>query len=267
MLARASGERGIKAAFLAFLDNESIVFRPHPVNGIEATQAGKGSPASLQWAPAFADIAASGDLAYTTGPWEYRPKGVEDTVVFYGNFISVWKKQDDGSWKVALDIGVSNPRPAERLADVVTAKGAVSQKYNNKNPNLDQERLSLIDSDRDCSRFARENGTIAFYLEYASDSLRFFRDGNPPVIGKPGLSEYYSEHPGLLTWNPFDAIISRSADLGYTYGSAEFKSESPDERKSAFGYYVRIWRKAEGGDWKIVLDVISPAPPPEADVD
>ena len=29
----------------------------------------------------------------------------------FGNFMTVWKKQTDGSWKFALDLGISNPEP------------------------------------------------------------------------------------------------------------------------------------------------------------
>jgi ketosteroid isomerase-like protein len=63
----------------------------------------------LTWTPLFADIAASGDLGYTYGTWEFRSKdkGGQPTVE-RGKYTTIWKKQKDGSWKVALDMGNSS---------------------------------------------------------------------------------------------------------------------------------------------------------------
>ena len=119
--------------------------------------------------------------------------------------------------------------------------------------------------DQSCSKYSSKNGTIAFYGEFADDSLRFFRDGIVPITGLAALNAYYSNNPGVLAWTPFDAIVSQSADFGYTYGSAELRSQESDNHRIGYGYYVRIWRKNDDGEWRIVLDVISPAPPPKAD--
>jgi ketosteroid isomerase-like protein len=47
---------------------------------------------SLQWAANKADIGSSGDIGYTAGTYQM---GEEK-----GKYITVWKKQTDGSWKV-----------------------------------------------------------------------------------------------------------------------------------------------------------------------
>ena len=62
---------------------------------------------SLTWVPVKADVAKSGDLGYTWGNWKFVAK---DTTL-YGNYFTVWKKQNDGSWKMALDGGNSTPIP------------------------------------------------------------------------------------------------------------------------------------------------------------
>ena len=62
----------------------------------------------LTWAPVGAGIAASGDLGYTYGTYEFNSKDKDGKpVVDKGKYATVWKKQKDGSWKVALDIGNS----------------------------------------------------------------------------------------------------------------------------------------------------------------
>src|SRR5438552_6998091 len=55
---------------------------------------------ALQWAPTKADVAASGDVGYTTGTYQMTMNGATEK----GKYVSVWKKQSDGQWKVAEDI-------------------------------------------------------------------------------------------------------------------------------------------------------------------
>jgi ketosteroid isomerase-like protein len=66
----------------------------------------------LTWSPVHAEMAASGDLGYTYGTYEFRSIGKDGKpTVEYGKYVSIWKKQKDGSWKVVMDMGNSSPRP------------------------------------------------------------------------------------------------------------------------------------------------------------
>jgi ketosteroid isomerase-like protein len=66
----------------------------------------------LTWSPVHADMAASGDLGYTYGTYEFRSIGKDGKpTVEDGKYVSIWKKQKDGSWKVVMDMGNSSPRP------------------------------------------------------------------------------------------------------------------------------------------------------------
>jgi ketosteroid isomerase-like protein len=242
-----------------------IVFRPHPVNGIKSTENSKPSSASLQWAPVYADISVSGDLGYTTGPWEYRPGGIEDTAVVHGSYISVWKKQADGGWRVILDTGISNPAPTLALTDIQTETGLKFSIPNNRRENHGKERQDLIDIDRRGSEKCEFDGTVDFYEKNCTDDIRFFRDMVMPLTGKNHVIDYYSDNPGRFTWSPVDAFISEQADFGYSYGLARFEAEAQESAEIQYGYYMRIWRRSDNGHWKIALDVISPSPPPRDD--
>ncbi|HZW66378.1 MAG TPA: hypothetical protein VFF23_11850 [Hanamia sp.] len=76
-------------------------------NNLAAILEKSGDIKTLSWKPVGADVAASGDLGYTWGNWKYQ---APDTA-YYGNYFTAWKKQKDGSWKVALDGGNSSPKP------------------------------------------------------------------------------------------------------------------------------------------------------------
>jgi ketosteroid isomerase-like protein len=59
-------------------------------------------------------MAASGDLGYTFGNYVLKAKDKDGKpVVEYGKYATVWKKQKDGSWKVAMDMGNASPAPAK----------------------------------------------------------------------------------------------------------------------------------------------------------
>lgn len=61
---------------------------------------------SLRWAPERADISESGDLGWTTGRYvseRVAPDG--STVRSEGVYVSIWRLQEDGSWKVVMDLG------------------------------------------------------------------------------------------------------------------------------------------------------------------
>jgi hypothetical protein len=67
-------------------------------------------PGTLIWQPIFAFAAAAGDLGYTTGLWELK-KGNDQPSLGYGHYVTIWSKQRDGKWKIALDVGIENPEP------------------------------------------------------------------------------------------------------------------------------------------------------------
>src|SRR5437867_11297490 len=107
------GEKGVRASFLEFFADDGIAFRPEPFRFKEAM---KDLPppsdplgVTLEWEPQAGGVAASGDLGYTTGPSVRTDKTAEDKPQRFGQFFSVWKKQKDGRWKVAADIGVATP--------------------------------------------------------------------------------------------------------------------------------------------------------------
>src|SRR5881394_1786616 len=109
---RTGQEKGTRAAFFTFLANDAVVFRPGPVNGKEAWEKREETGLDLIWEPTFAAIARSADFGYTAGPAKWKANKKDEKFLGYGQFVSIWKKQKDGSWKVALDCGIENPEPA-----------------------------------------------------------------------------------------------------------------------------------------------------------
>jgi uncharacterized protein (TIGR02246 family) len=66
---------------------------------------------SLEWDPEWAEISDSGDLGYTVGSSVLKSTDQDGNPTSKdGKYLTVWKRQADGSWKVTVDIGNSgNP--------------------------------------------------------------------------------------------------------------------------------------------------------------
>ncbi len=111
---KMSAEKGMYEAFDYFMDENAVMYREeeHPYVGRESIRPilSKNRNGTLTWEPSSAEIAESGELGYTLGRWEYAVKdstGKQSTS--FGYYVSIWKKQADGSWKYVFDSGVSGP--------------------------------------------------------------------------------------------------------------------------------------------------------------
>src|SRR6185503_18083388 len=109
-------EKNTRDAFLAFIADDGLLFRPGAVNGKKWMLEHPAPPPKddkrplLAWQPAYAGMAASGDMGFTTGPWEAKADIKDEKPGAYGHFMTVWKKQADGSWKFVVDLGISHPQ-------------------------------------------------------------------------------------------------------------------------------------------------------------
>jgi len=113
----------------------------------------------------------------------------------------------------------------------------------------------LIQQDMEFSNLSREKGMKFAFLQYAADTAVLLQKNAMPMVGKKAISaafEAFSDDGIILSWDPLDAAISKSGDLGYTYGlyTTFVKADSSIFR----GKYVTIWKKQADGSWKYVLD-------------
>lgn len=67
----------------------------------------------LQWTPQGGQMLPAGDAGYTWGHYEGRALDANgNAVTTTGRYITLWKRQTDGTWKVALDASNEEP-PAD----------------------------------------------------------------------------------------------------------------------------------------------------------
>jgi ketosteroid isomerase-like protein len=66
----------------------------------------------LDWEPQAAEVAASGDLAYSWGTSSGTDRA-SGQPAFRGKYLTVWKKDVQGNWKFIADLGNSSPAPSQ----------------------------------------------------------------------------------------------------------------------------------------------------------
>jgi ketosteroid isomerase-like protein len=257
--AATSLAKGTRAAFLEFLAEDSILFRPGPVPGKKWIEEHPAPPTLLTWEPAFADVAQSGDFGYTTGPWEIRPSSPQDKPTAYGHFVSVWKRQPDGAWKVVLDLGISHAAPARNSKTLQPSNFKGGSEKARRNLRIDEERSELLSFDRELANSVSEKGSAQAYLRYLADDARLYRAKTFPVVGKREIFAILSQSGGKPALQPDKAGISNAADLGYTYGTSRSMAPGSADAAGAASNYVHIWKR-RGNHWTLVLDVESPIP-------
>ena len=115
--AKATAERGVEGWVSFFADSGVQVVPGRNVTGRAAIRAlmapELGDTAHvLTWHPVTVEASESGDFGYSLGRWDLVPRGATagaGSALAHGTYVTVWRKQGDGTWKVVLDIGNADP--------------------------------------------------------------------------------------------------------------------------------------------------------------
>ena len=124
---------------------------------------------------------------------------------------------------------------------------------------------SLLATDREWAKLVSVSKDPDSIATYWTEDARVVSPGQPVVSGKAAIREMIAgsmKIPGFrITWTPDSAAVSRSGDLGYTYGMNEVTvPDSSGKLVTTRGRYLTVWRKDGDGRWRCVQDIASPAP-------
>lgn len=110
---------------------------------------------------------------------------------------------------------------------------------------------------------AAEKGAEGYMSYYAEDAVEV-PNGEDAIQGKANIAKtmgFLDDKKNQLVWAPVGADISASGDLGYTWGTYEFRSKDKDGKPTVdYGKYTSIWKKQRDGSWKVVLDMGNASP-------
>jgi ketosteroid isomerase-like protein len=101
---------GVGAAFHSYADTSVAMIRGNDslITGRMGVKAYYSRPvydrAQVEWGPEFIDVSQSGDLAYSYGRYHWiLVDSAGQQSEFRGRYLTIWKKQADGSWKYVWD--------------------------------------------------------------------------------------------------------------------------------------------------------------------
>lgn len=229
--------RNTRDAFVDALAEDSVMFSPGPTGGKRLWEGKVANKNRLEWTPEVAEIASSGDLGYTSGPWRLTADGADRPAAF-GHFFTIWKKQTDGKWKVLVDHGISHREVP--FPEKVLRRGGVGVGRPPTWPVGVAELRSV-----DLAPIGELNSRMV-----SADFLRL-REGILPdsrAEGRAFPSDARRVDTGL--------VISSAGDLAATWGGA---ADGPS--------WIRVWRRpsaedAPGKGWQLAAELAVPAAPP-----
>ena len=226
-----------KEAFLQYIDSNSIMFdNGIPVKAIEFWNKREKNSGVLNWYPQFAEISASGDFGYTTGPWTYNNKG-NDTVIARGQYATVWKLNEKGEWKFLVDLGIDNVQVNNGPERIITVQKERELYTGNLHP--------LRAAENDFNNTYTKNRSKS-YMKWLSAESILLRNGALPASAAGERKVLIDSTPPNLAFATKGMGVSSAQDMGYTYGSVNVKGKPEN--------YFRIWRREKTG-WKIAVDL------------
>lgn len=232
---------GWKNAFLEFFAEDAVGFDGPQSASLKAQIRSIPDPprdAQLLWEPRFGDVAASGELGWLTGPSTSINPARNNGAPRFGNYVSVWKRQPDGAFKVVIDVGINAPRAVPFPAGFAraTRAGQFTGSAADAEPTLRAADATLS--------AAAGQGLAAAYRGRLAPGARLHREGMMPMVGEAAILAWLASQQPPPRIDPRYAESARSGDLGYTWG------------RFGDGAYVRIWTRGADGAWRLALDVV-----------
>ena len=253
--ARMALEQGIRAAFIANFAADGIVFEPAPAI-LRETWPARPAPTDpravrLEWEPAQAAVARSGDFGYSTGPYTLTD-AAHPGLLRHGVFFSVWRRDAGGPWRVALDIGIATP-----VAPDFAGLGAAPRPGFRGRADAAAERTRLLAQESHTFVTDPSGPPAVRYGSLLAPGVRMHRQGRLPVAPRASVTRDVAARLLRITWRPADARVSSSGDMAVSWGRYR-----ETDRASAVheGHYAHLWLRDAAGRWRLAYDITHPDP-------
>jgi ketosteroid isomerase-like protein len=239
-----SVREGMRAAFMSHFADDGVFVREGWTVSNTYLAGQPNPPIVLDWRPVHVEVAASGDFGLSTGPWKITSTAKPDAPPAYGQFVSIWKREPGKPWRVAVDLGI--PHPQHDLWDAPLR--AVTRKAPATAGPVESAESAF-------AREAGERGLAAAYARHGAADLRLYRPGAAPALDKAQVLARELPDGRGWAWTTERSEVARSGDFAYTRGRYA-AAGTPDK---PLGWFLRVWRY-EPPAWRVVLDVVNPAP-------
>ncbi|HKX84434.1 MAG TPA: hypothetical protein VJL58_09455 [Pyrinomonadaceae bacterium] len=247
-------EKGATGAFMDYLLPDAVLFKPNAVNGRDYYRLNTDADSyNLVRRVTDADVSSNGLLGYTTGDWRVYKKGESEASAKFGQSVTIWKKNGEGKFRIALDISITHDKLTFDHTDRA-AKGA-------KGSDPNKRGWSPADASMNFFRMSMSsNGLAEGYERFAADYVRLLIEKEPPLLGKQRVITAIKDYRSIAF--PLKVTSFVSGDMAYTWNPCEFDNYGEGVEK---GNCLHIW-KLKKKKWWIVVGVfarISKTVPPK----
>jgi ketosteroid isomerase-like protein len=233
-------QSGIVQAFRQFAAPDAVMFLPDPTPAAQALPTARWA-GDLVWRTQYVGVASSGDLAFSAGPSLLRGAGRP----LGGFYLTVWRRQPDGSWKYVLDHAADMP-PA-----IFGLQPKPLTAMNTEPPTGAPSNEGMREADGSLNA-ALPKGAAAAFAARLDEQALLVRAMRPVAQGRGKALTLVSDSPPILVAFTLGGSRSMDGSLGYTYGWARWSgAEGPQT-----GYYVRVWRATPQG-WRLLADQLT----------
>jgi hypothetical protein len=186
----------------------------------------------LTWEPKIIRVANSAQLAVSTGPYLLQNKAGKQS---FGCFLSIWRKQSDGEWRVSADIGVPAPTFDDFPEDFQTLDDLSVWEP--------PELSKLLAFER--QQFGSDVDIDTIYRSVALPETLFERADLPLMNGRDSYDAFLAAQKTRHT-QLSQSGGDVSGNLGFTYGT-----ELEEGSRTAY-LRVWVWRQQR---WWLLFDV------------
>jgi ketosteroid isomerase-like protein len=252
--AQAATVKGLRDSFLEYFADDAIALTPGAESAKARLRRQPAQPFSeleITWEPRLGDVAASNDIGWLTGPSTIVDHTAAQPVPRFGNYLSVWRRQPDGPWRVYIDVGVNVPELPPFASGFTRVP--VSARYAGTEGKT-QATEALAGADRSMNARISSAGAAAGFAAWTIPPSRLHRPGVPPVVGPDAIAAWMTANTPSMRAVSTAVEAAQSGDLGYSYGTYTI-----DAPTVAGGAYVRVWTRNARGEWLVVADVAQPS--------
>jgi len=240
-----------RQAFVEYFAADAILFTPFATAAFPGLHEGPNWGVDIRWRPVAAAISGAADMGFTTGPTEYR-RAPADAPLRYGHYTSVWQRQQDGRYRVLIDIGISHTAPQTRVDDWSLHQAAPALSARDAGEQA-AATAALRALDMHTGAAARDSTATAL-ARVMADGARVHLSGQVPVVGRAAALALLEALDHAYEWSPEGVAVAESGDFGFVYGRGRWQGK----QTAASGElaYLNLWQR-DVDEWKLIVQVCS----------
>ena len=185
------------------------------------------------WEPAIGQVSSDGTFGWIIGGRAALALPLQ-SLANQGAFLHIWKRQDDGSWKVSLIDDVPLPDLWKDAAPFMAMPPPDAGTAGTPDESLADVERAIV------------NGRDA-WRDRLADGVRELSAGHPPIAGRAAVLTWAASGWLGARFSDATADVASSDDLGVAWG--RYTLTAP---RATIGTWVRVWHRDIGGRWRIV---------------